>query len=137
MSGLAETVGATTDITLAGRAYKIEKLTLGDWADFEQYAKDKHKANIIATAKEVYGDDIPDNVFEKATKPITEDELEEHQGTISGITFLLYKALVKRDPDITIAKIANMVTLDDIATITGAIMGKPAAKNEVEAEAKK
>lgn len=137
MSGLAETVGTTTDITLAGRAYKVEKLTLGDWADFEQYARDKHRANIIATAKEIYGDDIPDNVFEKATKPITEDELEEYQGTISGITFLLYKALVKRDPDITIAKIANMVTLDDIATITEAIMGKPAAKNEVEAEAKK
>ena len=137
MSGLADTIGTVTEITLAGHKYKIEKLTLGDWADFEQYAKDKHKANIIATAKEMYGDDIPEIVFDKATRPITEEELEEHKGTVSGITFLLYKALVKRDPDITIAKVANIVTLDDVAAVTEAIMGKPAGKNEVKAEAKR
>lgn len=136
MAELAETLGVPTEITLKGHLYKLEKLTLGDWAEFERIAKKKHRENVLSCGREVYGDELPDEVFQTMIRPLTEDELEQYQSSIEGITFLLWKSLVKRKKDITLEQAADLVTLDDITEVTAAILGA-SAKNVQGAETEK
>ncbi len=136
MADLEQTVGTEITLTLKGHDYKAEKLTLGDWAEFERVAKDKHRKNIISSGREVYGDDMPASVFDAMIRPLTEAEIEQYQSSVEGITFLLWKSLSKRHKDMTLEKAADLVTLDDISTITEAIIGT-SAKNAPTAEAAK
>jgi len=45
-----------SEITLGGVTRKIGKLTLGDFADFEQYVQEQRKQKILSTARELYPD---------------------------------------------------------------------------------
>ena len=115
-----------TEIELRGVKRKIGKLTVGDFADFEQYVQEKRKQKILTTAKEFYSDAIPTSVFETAIAPATDAEVDEQQGSIVGIRFLLWRALKKFSPDMTLEEAGEMITLDDIEGVTAAIM--PAEK---------
>ena len=111
-----------TEIELNGKTRKIGKLTVGDFADFEQYVQEQRKQKILSTARELYPDAIPDSVLDKALAPASDKELEEQQGSIIGIRFLLWRALKKFSPDMTIEEAGEMITLDDIEVVTAAIM---------------
>lgn len=111
-----------SEIELGGKLRKIGKLTVGDWADFEQYVQGQRKNKILGTAKEFYPEGIPESVLDKALAPPTTEELEEQQGSIVGVRFLFWCALKKYSPDITLVEAGNMITLDDIEFITKAIM---------------
>ena len=113
-----------TEIELNGKKRKIGKLTVGDFADFEQYVQEIRKQKILSTARELYPDAIPDSVLDKALAPPSDEELEEQQGSITGIRFLFWRALLKFSPDITMEEAGDMITLDDIEAVTMAIMPK-------------
>lgn len=116
------------EIELGGIRRKIGVLTLGDFADFEFYVKEQRKDDILATAKKVYGDDIPPEIVDKMITPPTEKEIEAMQGSIEGVAYLLYLALKKFDASLTRANVKEIVTLDDIDMLTKAIV--PATKKK-------
>lgn len=116
------------EIELAGKRRKIGVLTLGDFADFEFYVKEQRKDEILESAKKVYGDDIPPIVLDKMIEPPTEKEIDAMQGSIEGVSFLLWLALKRFDTGITQDDVKNMVKLDDIDMLTKAIM--PATKKK-------
>lgn len=124
MAGLNESLVDFTEIEIQGKKYKAGILTLGDWAEFERYAQKLHRTKIIDTAKELYGDEMPDNVFEKATAALTEAETEEYQGSIEGVTFLLWKSLAKFNPNFSQKEVADMVTLANVGDIVKSITGQ-------------
>ena len=124
MAGLNESLVDFTEIEIQGKKYKAGILTLGDWAEFEQYAQKLHRRKIIDTAKELYGNEIPDIVFDKATKTLTEAEINSYQESIEGITFLLWKALVKYNPNMTAKEISEMVTLVNMGKLFNSVTGQ-------------
>ena len=88
MANLSDTLGTSVEIELSGKKYRAGRLTLADWAEFEVFAYKLHRAKIIKTAKEIYGETLPDSVLERATKPLGDGELEEYQASIAGLSFL-------------------------------------------------
>ena len=111
-----------SEIELDGKTYRIGKLTLGDFADFEEWVRQQREDKILSTARKVYGDDMPASVFEKVVAPATDEEIEQQQGSVSGVRFLLWRALSKYSPNITLDEVSAMVTLDDLSKISKVIM---------------
>ncbi len=134
MSNLNESLAPPIEITLAGKVYKAGKLTLGDWAAFEQFAQKLHADKIIRTAERIYKDNIPESVLDKAIQPPSDKQLESYQSSITGLGFLLWKALFKYNPNMEQQDIMNRITLDDVADITAALMSPGTEKKTIAAE---
>ncbi len=130
MAGMRIVAKSFTEVELDGKKYKIGKLTIGDFADFEEHVRAQREDKIIATAKRLYGDNIPQTVFDKALAPPTDAELEAQQGSVSGIGFLLWCALKKYHPDMTQEETSAMIGLDDLPALTKAMMPTAAKKNK-------
>lgn len=134
MANLNESLAPPIEITLAGKTYKAGKLTLGDWAEFEQFAQKLHSDKIIRTAERIYKDNLPDSVLDKAMQPPTDEQVDAYQSSITGLGFLLWKALVKFNPNMEQADIMSKITLDDVAEITAALMPPNTEKKTIAAE---
>lgn len=134
MAGMRIIAESFAEVKLGGKTYKIGKLTIGDFADFEEYVRAQREDKIIATAKKLYGDNIPQAVFDKALAPPTDAEIEAQQGSISGIGFLLWRAIVKYNPNMTQEETSAMIGLDDLPALTKAIMPTAAKKNKAKAK---
>ncbi len=119
------------EIKLAGETRKIGKLTMGDFADFEQFVTSARKKELLATAKELYGTDVPEGVFDKAIAPPSTEEIDEYQERIAGVRFLLWCALKKFDSEITQEQAGQLVSLDDLETVIPMIMPEPTKKKAV------
>jgi hypothetical protein len=111
-----------SEIELDGKTYRIGKLTLGDFADFEEWVRQQREEKILSTARKVYGDDMPDNILDKMLSSPTDEEIEQERGSISGVRFLLWRAFGKYCPNITLDEVSAMVTLDDLSKISKVIM---------------
>ncbi len=114
MANLQESLAPPIEITLAGKTYKAGKLSLGDMAEFEDKAKEFYSNKIIRMAERIYKDKIPDSVLDKAILPPTKEQLDDYQSSITGLGFLLWKALVKYNPNITQDEIMAKITVDQI-----------------------
>ena len=117
-----------SEVVLDGKTYKIGKLTIGDFADSEENVRAQREAKIIETAKKLYGDNIPQSVFDKAFAPPTDVEIKAQQGSVSGISFLLWRALTKYHPDMTQKEVSDMIGLDDLPDLIEKIMPSAAKK---------
>ena len=122
MSELEIIAQSYNEITLDGKVRKIGSITVGDWADFEQYIQQKRKKKILETAKELYGDNVPPSVLDKALAPLNKEELDDQQNNMTGVGFLLWRALKKYNPDMTLEEASAMIPLDRVGDILSAIM---------------
>ena len=118
-----------TEVKLDGKMRKIGKLTIGDWADMQAYKKQKwqaaaklRKQEICETAKDMYPDGVPESIFDKAMKPPTEDELESSLDDSETMTFLLWCAMKKFNPDMAMDEAGALVTFENLTAITEAII---------------
>ena len=125
MSDLSMLSKQTTQIKIGERSFKIGKLTIGDYADFQEHLKEKRRDNIIENAKKVYPDGLPDTILDKVLEPMTDKEIDAEMGTISGMGFLLYKML-SRHQEVTLEDILSGLTVDDLDKLTSVI--SPAEK---------
>ncbi len=120
-----------TEVELGGKKYKIGKLTIGDFADFEEHVRQMREDKTVAMAKKLYGDDIPQAVFDRALAPPTDAEIDAQQGSIAGIGFLLWCAMKKFNPDRTQANVLAMIGLDDLPILTKAMMPSASKKKPI------
>jgi len=111
-----------TELELSGKVYKVTRLKMGDWSDFEEWVKQQRKNEILEVAKTLYGDNIPVEVFTKMVEPPSDDELEQWKASLAGIRYLLWRALLKYNPNITSDEAGQLARLDDIPKISEAIM---------------
>ncbi len=125
--------GAFSEIELQGKTYKIGKLTIGDFADFEEYVRTLREDKTVAMAKKLYGDNIPQSIFDRALAPPSDSEIEASQGSVSGISFLLWCAMRKFSPDCTQDEVAKMIGLDDLPKLTKAMMPSDSSKKKTAA----
>ncbi len=136
MANLNDSVGTNVTITLAGDTYKATKLTITDWAEFEEFVHELRRSKIIQTAKDVYGDKLPDSVLDKALAPPTDDELGQMQASITGMRFLVWRSLITHNKGMTPKDVGSLITLDDIKELSAKLFGAP-GKNAPKTEGKK
>jgi len=120
MADLSQTLGASRTIELAGKAYTVRPPTLADWAQFDIYTKERiksQKADMLSQAKQVYGDNIPIEVFTVCASPPTASEIEDYAATIDGCVFLLCQIVGKSAPEITRKQIEESICLTEIGDI--------------------
>jgi len=124
----------TFEIELQDKKHKGQKLNIADFAAFEDFVQERRGKKLIAVAKEMYGDKIPDSIYEKAVKPPTKEELESEQQSLAGVTFLFYRTLKKCNDSLTLEQVGELVTLKDVPELMKLIIPdvlEDAKKNEI------
>ena len=111
----------TFEIVLQGKTYRGKKLNISDFAAFEDFVRERRGRRLIVTAKELYGDKIPDSVYEKVTKLPSPEELETEQQSLAGVTFLAFRALRKCDDKIILEMVSELISLEDVPTLMSLI----------------
>jgi len=137
MEGINKTIPASSKIELCGKLYEVSPISLEDLSVFqEQYVKPEHKKlqrEKIDTAKELWGDGkCPPELYKEIVAPITQDQIDRAATTIDGTAFLLWRALQKKSPDITLSQTREMLTVDKIPEILdglGLVDDESAEKN--------
>ncbi len=112
----------TFEIVLQDKKYRGKKLNISDFAAFEDFVRDRRGKRLIKTAKELYGDKIPDSIFEKAIKLPSPDELELEQQSLAGVSFLFFRSLKKCDDAITMEDISELITLDNVPELMALVV---------------
>ena len=123
MANLADTLGGNTiTFNLLGKEYKGGQITLGDWADFQGYIQEQYSESLLRTAHSVYGDQIPTEIFDKLSAPLSDDKIMDSAATVSGARYLLWKSLLNYNPNLTIDETGRMVELADVAEVIQKLM---------------
>lgn len=112
----------TFEIELQDKKYKGKKLNIADFAAFEDFVQDRRGKKLIAVAKEMYSDKIPESIYEKAVSPPTEKELESEQQSLAGVTFLFWRTLRKCDESLTLEKVGELISIGDVPKLTKLII---------------
>jgi len=121
----------TSEITIGNQTYKINKLTLGDFAELDDWARKRIIARI--PMKDFSAKSLSEIVKVK----ITEDNIMEEISSMSGVRESLRISLTKSYPGIDIDKVMGEIAIDDIAMITTALVGESSdSKNAGEPGAK-
>ena len=108
-------------IAIDGEEYTAKKLTLGDFSELEKYLADKEQKRAIKVAKELYGDNMPDDIYDRIIKA-TRFDLEEVIETTDGLTFLLYRALSGYNEELTFEEAAELLSLSNAKDIIEQLM---------------
>lgn len=128
---LAKVLNTSKKITLQGKEYTFTELTLGDYADFEEYVREQKRNRIIELAKAIPGS-VTKDLLAALNAPPTEKETEAEMSTIGGARYILYLALRKHH-DITREQAADLLSLDDLADVMSQITGERAGEKKAEA----
>ena len=110
------------EIELQNKKYKGKKLNIADFAAFEDFVQERRSKNLIAVAKEMYGDKIPESIYDKAVSPPTKDELELEQQSLAGVTFLFWRTLKKCDESLTLEMVGELISIGDVPKLTKLII---------------
>lgn len=133
MSDGLEVLAKGRAVTLGGRDYRIGELTVGDMAEFEVRAKSNIKAEQklqLEQAKEFYGDaGVPADVFKGIATAPTREQIDAETATLSGVSFLLYRALKKNNSEITEEMAREIIKVKDIPMLMKS-MGLEAEEEE-------
>lgn len=118
MAELNEVFNQPKDVEIGGRTFKgVKKLTLGDYAKFYDWCDKKYKREVIETYK--MADQKPD-VMEVMRLKADEQYYTAMMGTVEGLAHLLYM-IVSKSNEITEEELHELLTLDDLPTITNVI----------------
>ncbi len=88
---------------------KFSKLGVGDIADYARYQKEELKKELIATMKDIYGDNLPDNAFSAIEDQLKKMPSLMNTGDIdaAGLQYLLWISLRKKDNSITLKQVGD------------------------------
>ncbi len=123
----------TKIITLGGKDFTFSELSLCDLAEFRARVVEKRNATreirkqqIIKDATDLGVDPI--TILDRIDKPPTDEEIEAEMETIEGIGFLAYKSLKYKYPEITEKEVMQMITLENVGDVAGALVSGEAEK---------
>ncbi len=121
MSDGLEVLAKGRTVILSGKDYRIAELTVGDMAEFEVRAKANIKAEQklqLDQAKEFYGEaGVPVDVFKDIVKAPTREQIDAETATLSGVSFLLYRALKKGNAEMTEDMARELIKVKDIPVL--------------------
>lgn len=123
-----------TTIELGGKDWIFTELSLSDLAMFRArvvkerkvYLSERRK-EIIEEAKQI-GEVETLKLLEHLDRPVTEDDVDSQMESTEGIGYLIYLSLKYEYPEITEENALQMVNINKIEKITGAMFGEPDKK---------
>ena len=106
---------------------RLSKLTVGDIADYEEWRRERRKAELISITKELYGDNIPKDSLNQI-----EQELRKIPNLIDGDGFdlvasqyLFWVSMKKKDPDVTMKQVGAMLVADELERYSAMLFPEP------------
>jgi len=138
---LANAAGKGLTITLKDKEYRLSVLTIDDLAEFESYLASQKLRNILAIAEGMAWEEKKQLITVIAQSPIGDTEIASAMSSMSGVRFLLYRALMK-NKDVELEKMGEIVDLSNfneameiINNIGGETIASPPPIEEVETKA--
>ena len=131
MDRLEDVAASGMTVTIKGKKYELSPLSMGDMADFPQYVKSRR----LEVAQNI---EDPNERLELQSR-IMESTVnaDKEMVTFDGSRFMLWKALSKKQPKLTIEDVDQLIDMDNINEIVAILLelgGKP--KNPMAKEVK-
>ncbi len=117
MAGLAETLGKKTiTVKLRDKDYVVSPPTLNDFAAVEQLVRNRRIEALQAAnvSTEV--------IVEAVEHTITDDQVMEFIGTLTGIRFMFWRCLQRGQPDMTIEDVDALIGFDNMGDMEALIV---------------
>ncbi len=94
---------------------KLSKLTVGDVAAYERWRRDERKKKLRQITKDLHGDNIPPDALEQIERQLKMiPKLEDNEGfDVTAAQYLFWRSLSKKDPDITLEQVGEMLDAND------------------------
>ena len=101
-------IGDTMEVKIGSKNYECSKYGTSELADLQDWLKERQEDKIIARAHKVYGDNLPDRIYDDLSKEITLDDLGDAITTdLKSINYLIFLTVKKTNVGITIADVNN------------------------------
>ena len=127
---LSQAVGKGLEIELRGKKYIVEPLTVGDVADLESHIRSMRLQDFITAAKNTDMDSS-----EKLTiiTTLASEPVSMAQGNeIDNVRFLFWSALRKKQPEITMEEINELISMDNIDEMNAILEGLSGGETDEE-----
>ena len=120
---LSKAAGGGATIELRGKLFKIKPLTIGDLSDFESHIRSKKIRDFMAAAEDVSPLERVAILKELASEPLEEAELTAGMASMSGVQYLLWKALSKSQPDLELSDMNEYIDLQNLEELSAIVQG--------------
>jgi len=107
MTSLSE---RTMEIKIKGKNYVITETKLSDYEAFRDLIKGKRIKQIIDSTRSLSIGERTVFLNEAVKEVVTDNELQQELVTINGTLFMIYRALLHKQPNITFEDTQNMFT---------------------------
>lgn len=121
METIGNALGAPIDVTISDKHYKVTALTLDDLAAFEQSIKARRLDLLISATQ---NEDVKYRAMatsEVLARDVSANELFAEMGTLHGTRFMLWRALNKHQPMLTLEAVSGMINQNNMGEITEVI----------------
>ena len=109
---------------------RLKKLDVGDITAYERHVKEQKRTELIATFKELHGDNMPADAVLIINRELAKipSIFSEGDTTIDAeaVQFLLWRSVLKSDPDATLESVGNEMNTDNMMKYINEILPTPA-----------
>ncbi|MBA7526143.1 hypothetical protein ES705_18304 [subsurface metagenome] len=114
---LENIVGSGVPVNIKGKEYKLGIFNMRDLADFRQYIKGQRIKVIQETT-------IDDTAKIGLINNVLESNINEMKelSNMDGVCFMLWKALQKYQPEMTLDDADKLIDMDNVAEISSIVM---------------
>ena len=125
MADLTRATGQSMSVTIEGQKFVLSPITIGDMAEFEKAAKEQRLDNFMNAAKKAKMDkaDILEGMSRILTIPFTSEDFSVEMATPTGIRFILWRSIAKKNPKFTLEQAGELSneTLDQVMKVIESI----------------
>ena len=125
MADLTRATGQSMGVTIEGQKFVLSPITIGDMAEFEKAAKEQRLDNFMNAAKKAKMDkaDTLEGMSRILTIPFTSEDFSVEMATPTGIRFVLWRSIAKKNPKFTLEQAGELSneTLDQVMKVIESI----------------
>lgn len=108
--------GKNVKIKLKGKEYTLKPNTIRDYLAFKSHIKSRRINEFLKYAENLPPEVKAKSLIQLTKETISEYEMQDEINTPDGMTFMLWRALIKTDKDLTLEKTIDLI--DDIDSET-------------------
>lgn len=96
------------EVTIGSKKYECGRFGLTELADLQDWMQGRREDKIIARARKVYGDELPDKIFDEISKEITLDDLDGAIASdVRSISYLIFLTIKKVNDSVTFKEVSD------------------------------
>ena len=120
------------EVQIGSKKYECGKYGTSELADLQDWLKERQEDKIIARARKVYGENLPDKIYADLSKEITLDELGDAiTSDLRSINRLIFLTVKKTNASITELEVNDGICgVEDAITILAALSPSGTSKKK-------